>query len=184
MQNGNSFSAFQNEVKTFLSNKKVIEYFTEKLPSSADDYVFGYCQRFMALPAPEREQFQDRLEKSHRSLFGIFGHRAATIAARKSDEKDEDSEEWLLAGLIGAIISNYVIPERRNVEVGLAVYHHCARKLGISPPELFTDAARFANMDLAVRIIAFGKRADVRLDRFGWQELKTDDGVKYKFNYG
>ena len=178
MQNGNSFSAFVDEVVQFLDDKKVIEYFAEEIPSAMDEVLFGYCQRFMLASVPQRQQFQEALAQAHRSFFGIFGHRAATIAVRQS------SPEWLLAGLVGAIISNYVIPKRRNVEVGLAVYHHCARKLDISPVALFKEAARFADLALATRLIAFGSRADVVLSKFGWQELKTADGVKYKFSWG
>lgn len=178
MQNGNSFSAFLNEVANFLADKKVIDYFTEALPSPTDDILLGYCQRFMAASAAERQQFQEQLAAEHRSLFGIFGHRAATLAVRQS------SRDWLLCGLVGSIISNYIIPPRRNVEVGLAVFHHCARKLGVVPPDLFAEAARFADLELATRLLAFGNRADVTLSQFGWKELKTADGPKYKFNYG
>ncbi len=178
MQNGNSFSAFINEVIQLLDDKKVVDYYTETLPSATDEMFLGYCQRFMLASAPQREQFQEALAQEHRSLFGIYGHRAATLAAR------QESRDWLLSGLVGAIISNYVIPPKRNVEVGLAVFHHCARKLDIAPPDLFVEAAKFADFDLATRLITFGNRADVLLSKFGWQEQKTPDGVKYKFNYG
>ena len=177
MQNGNAFSAFIREVVQFLDDKKVVDYYAETLPSPTDEVLLGYCQRFMLATASQREQFQEALAQEHRSLFGIFGHRAATVAVR------QESREWLLCGLIGAIISNYIIPPRRNVEVGLAVFHHCARKLGIVPPDLFSEAAKFTSLDLATRLIAFGNRADVVLSHFGWQELKTPEGVKYKFSF-
>jgi hypothetical protein len=96
----------------------------------------------------------------------------------------QESRDWLLSGLIGAVISNYVVPEKRNVEVGMAIFHHCARKLNIPPAEIFAEAARFAAFDLATRLITFGNRSDVILSKFGWQELQTADGVKYKFNWG
>ena len=178
MQNGNTFSAFISEVVQFLADKKVVAYYTEPIPSATDEMLLGYCQRFMLASAPQRQQFQEALAQEHRSLFGIFGHRAATLAVRQK------SRQWLLSGLIGTIISNYIIPPQRNVEVGLAVFHHCARQLDIAPAELFAEAARFADFNLAARLLAFGNRTDVVLSHFGWQELQTSAGVKYKFNFG
>lgn len=178
MQNGNAFSAFIGEVTQFLDDKNVVGYYTEPLPSATDEILLGYCQRFSLASVSQREQFQEALAQAHRSLFGIYGHRAATIAAR------QESRDWLISGLVGTIISNYIIPPKRNIEVGLAVFHHCARKLGAAPPDLFAEAARCADLSLATRLIAFGNRADVILSKFGWQEQKTPDGVKYKFNYG
>lgn len=178
MQNGSTFSAFISEVIQFLDGKKVVNYYTETLPSPTDETLRGYCQRFMAASAPEREQFQERLAPEHRSLFGIFGHRAATLSVR------QESRDWLICGLVGTTIANYIIPPKRNVELGLAVFHHCARKLGLVPPDLFAEAARYATFDFATRLIAFGNRADVILSQFGWQEQKTPEGVKYKFNFG
>ena len=178
MQNGNAFSAFINEVVQCLDNKNVVDYYTESIPSDTDEMMSGYCQRFMLASAPQREQFQEALEQEHRSLFGIFGHRAATLAAR------QNSRDWLLSGLVGAVISNYIIPPKRNVEVGLAIFHHCAQKLGIAPSDLFAQAARFADFDLAARLLTFGNRTDVTLSQFGWQELQTPEGVKYKFSWG
>ena len=178
MQNGNAISAFTHEVIQFLNDKKVVDYYAEAIPSPTDEMILGFCQRFMLLAAPQRLQFQQALKPEHRSLFGIFGHRAATLAVR------QNSQDWLGSGLVGAIISNYIIPPKRNVEVGLAVFHHCARKLAIMPTELFAEAARFADMELATRLLAFGNRSDVVLSKFGWQELNTPEGVRYKFNYG
>jgi hypothetical protein len=178
MQNGNLFSAFTNEVVQFLDDRQLFDYYKEPLPSPTDETLFGYCQRFMLASAPQRQQFQEALAQEPRSLFGIYGHRAATLAARQA------SRDWLLSGLVGAIISNYVIPPRRNVEAGLAVFYHCAQKLGIAPSELFAEAARFASITLATRLLSFGNRADVTLSQFGWQELKTSAGVTYKFSWG
>jgi len=178
MQNGDAFSAFINEAVQFLDGRQLFDYYKEPIPSATDETLFGYCQRFMLASSPQRQQFQEALAQEHRSLFGIYGHRAATLAVRQA------SRDWLLSGLVGAIISNYVIPPKRNVEAGLAVFHHCAHKLSIAPSELFAEAARFAGFSLATRLIAFGNRADMTLSQFGWQELKTADGVTYKFSWG
>jgi hypothetical protein len=178
MQNGNLFSAFINEAVQFLAARQVVGYYQEPIPSTTDERLFGYCQRFMLASLPQRQQFQQALAQAHRSLFGIYGHRAATLAVR------QESRDWLLSGLVGAIISNYIIPPKRHVESGLAVFYHCAHKLNLPPSELFAEAAQFAGFSLAIRLITFGNRTDVTLSQFGWQELKTAEGVAYKFSWG
>jgi hypothetical protein len=178
MKNGNAFSAFINDTMNLLSALNVVEYYAASIPATTDEQLRAIIGRFMAATPEERETFQSTLTKEHRSLFGIYGHRAATIAARK------DSSAWLLSGLVSAAIANYTIPIKRQVEVGLAVYHHVARKLNLKPIDLFEEAAVYAAADIARQFLTFGRRGDVTLSKFGWQELKTQDGVKYKFKYG
>ncbi|MCP4419691.1 MAG: hypothetical protein GY805_24025 [Chloroflexi bacterium] len=177
MKNGNAFRIFTDETVQFLSGLKVVIYYAEPIPSKTDERLHLIVTRFRRGTAVEQEQFQRSLAQEHRSLFGIFGHRAATLSVR------QNSYNWLLSGLVGAIIANYIIPPKRNVDVSLAVYHHCAKKIDISPADLFTEAAQFAQSDLAQKLQAFGHRADISLRKFGWQERKTPDGIRYKFSW-
>ena len=94
----------------------------------------------------------------------------------------EESRDWLLSGLIGNAIGNTIIPERRRIEVGLVVYMHVARKLAINPIDLFEEAAVYATAEFATTLHQFGRRGNVTLQQFGWKELKTPDGLKYKFD--
>jgi hypothetical protein len=178
MKNGNAFLAFVEESAGFLSGKSSIDYFQEPLPSATDQELDQMIDRFRAADAGQQAQFQANLHQDQRSLFGIYGHRAATLAVR------EQSPQKLLRGLIGAVISNYVVPEKRRVEVGLAVYHHCARKLELNAIDLFEDAAQYASAEFAPRFLAFGRRPDVTLQEYGWRELNTPAGVKYTFSWG
>ena len=178
MQNGNAFYAFTQDSLNLLEPKTVIGYYQESLPSETDEILANMVQRFMASKPAEQVAFQEALSKSMRSLFGIFGHRAVTLAVR------EESPDRLLRGIVGAVIANYVIPEKRRVEVSLAVYHYAARKLGESPADLFEKAADFATPELAAKLHQFGKRGDILLKNFGWQEIKTDEGIRFKFEWG
>ena len=177
-QNGDSFRAFTEESIDFLNRKKVLDYYQEPLPSPTDDRLAGMAGRFMAATDWEREAFQSALSQENRSLFGIYGHRAATLSVR------QQAPEKLLSGLMGHVIANYTIPDRRNVSLGLAVYHHCAHKLGLSPIDLFDEAAGYANPPLADLLMQFGRRTDVNLRSFGWRELVTPEGVRYTFSFG
>ena len=177
-QNGEPFRAFTEAAIDFLNRKKVLAYYQEPLPSPTDDRVAGIVGRFMAATDQEREAFQLALSQENRSLFGIYGHRAATLSVRRQ------APEQLLSGLVGDVIANHAIPDRRDVSLGLAVYHHCARKLGLNPIDVFDEAADFANRPLANLLMQFGRRTDVNLRNFGWRELMTAEGVRYTFNFG
>lgn len=177
MKNGNAFRAFMDEAVQYLAGRKVVIYYAEPIPSATDERMHAMVTRFLRGTAVEQEQFQMSLAQEHRSLFGIFGHRAATLAAR------QQNRDWLFTGLVGAVIANYIIPPKRNIEVSLAIYHHCAQKIGLSPASLFAEAAQLAQPALAEQLLAFGPRTDVNLKQFGWQEQKTPEGVRYKFSW-
>ena len=177
-QNGDSFRAFTEEAIDFLNRKKVLDYYQEPLPSPTDDRLAGMVGRFMAATDQERETFQSILSQENRSLFGIYGHRAATLSVRRR------APEKLLSGLVGDVIANYTIPDRRNVSLGLAVYYHCARKLGLNPIDVFDEAAGYTSPPLANLLMEFGRRTDVNLRSFGWRELVTPEGVRYTFSFG
>ena len=177
MKNGNAFRTFTDDACHYLTTLKVVIYYAEPIPSATDERLRLIVERFLRGTAVEQAQFQQALAQAHRSLFGIYGHRAATLAVR------QNSRDWLLSGLVGAVIANYIIPPKRNVDVSLAVFHHCASKIGESPTELFAEVATYAQPTLAEKLHRFGHRADVNLKQFGWQEQKTPEGVRYKFSW-
>ncbi|MCP4359064.1 MAG: hypothetical protein GY796_13695 [Chloroflexi bacterium] len=178
MKNGNAFLVFTNEVTAVLNQVEVVDYYAQLLPSQLDGRFQTILNRFTAATPAEREQFQAALSPQMRSLFGIYGHRAATLAAR------EEAADWLLSGLVGYGIANYTIPQKRKVQIGLAVYHHVARKLEINPIDLFEGAAQFVSAEIGGEMLLFGRKTDVTLNAYGWQELKTPEGIKYKFSFG
>jgi hypothetical protein len=173
LRNGNAFLAFVDDSLQFLQDRTVFSYFSEPLPSVTDDSLGKMIARFMRLEKRERRLFLDALEGEQRSLFGIYGHRAATLSVRQR------SRELLLWGLVGTAIANVVIPERRRIEVSLAVFHHCARELNLNTANLFDEASNYATPEYAERLAAFGRRSDVNLAKFGWRIVKTPDGVKF-----
>ena len=177
MNNGNAFNAYIKEAQTQLAALKVADYYAQPIPSETDTQFTKIIAQFMRASTEERELFLTTLTPQQRSLFGIYGHRAATLAARN------ESREQLLTGLMATAVSNFIIPQRRRVEVGLAVFHHVARKLELNPIELFEETAVYATDEFAQILLSFSRRAGVTLKKFGWEELKTDDGVKYKFGW-
>jgi hypothetical protein len=177
MQNGDAFHAFTQETLNYLSDKTVLEYHQRPLPSEMDKEMAGIVARFMEGKPEQRETFQKSIPPKQLSLFGIFSHRAATLSVRNG------VSDMLLYGLVADAIANYVVPDKRDVMIGLAVHHHCAHKLGLDPAEIFAQAAQYATPHMAELLITFGHRTDIHLRSFGWRELKTPEGVKYKFEF-
>lgn len=177
MKNGDAFQSFIEETTAYLQGKTTLGYYRESLPGETDSKMEEVVARFMEAAPPQRETFQKSFAKPQRALFGIFSHRAATLAARNG------SPEVLLKGVVAAAIVNYVIPDNRDVMIGLAVHHHCARKLDLDPADVFAQAAHYATPRMAELLIAFGKRDDINLRSFGWREIKTAEGIRYKFEF-
>ena len=175
--NGQAYRAYLERTLEMLDGLTVDAYYSSTLPSAVDDALAEIVSAFTAWPMPVREQFLTQLPSNKRSLFGIFGHRSATLAIHRQDR------ELLRLGLIGNLIANSPIPPNRNIEAALAVFYHCARKLDIEPSELFEESSQFADDEMASRMLAFGRKQGVTLKQYGWREIKTPDGVRYKFEW-
>lgn len=175
--NGQAYRAYLETTLAVLEPLSVADFYTSPMPSPVDDTLAEIVSAYTAWPSPIRKQFLAQLPAAKRGLFGIFGHRAATLAVRQNDA------ERLRLGLIGNAIANSPIPPRRNVDSALAVFHHCARVLGLDPQALFSDVAHFSTDDMAATLEGFGRRTDVTLNQFGWREIKTPEGVRFKVEW-
>jgi len=175
--NGQAFAAYLDSARAALGGLTTIAYYQQPLPSPVDAQLADIVSAFTGWPRASRERFMDALTGPERALFGVFGHRAATLSVRSQ------VPEQLRLGLIAAAIANYAIPEKRDVDVGLSVFYHCAQKLGVAPRVVFDEAAEFAAADMAERMKSFGRREDVTLQRYGWREIRTPEGVRYKFEW-
>ena len=177
MKNGTALKAISEELNQYASEHSTLDYYQQTMPSAYDLRLDEAVKQFMAAGPADRETFQSSLTPAALSHFGIYGHRAATRAMR------ENNQDYVQKGLVGAVIANYVVPDKRRVETGLAIYYHPAAKLGVNPLDLFTLAAGYATDDLAAQLVAFGNRADVSLKKYGWKEIDAPDGILYKFNW-
>lgn len=175
--NGQAYCAYLEIARTVLDSLTTADYYALPIPSTTDSSLAEIVSAFTSWPVHVREQFMESIPVNKRGLFAIFGHRVATLAVRLEDA------EQLRLGLIGNIIANYQIPSSRNVDAALAVFYHCALKLGLSTQAFFDDAAQFASPEMADKMRSFGRRTDVTLKQFGWRELRTSDGIRYKFEW-
>lgn len=176
-ENGQAYRAYLEGALAITSRTTAVAYYAMPLPSPVDDALAEIASAFSAWSPHLREQFQEALDTRRRGLFGIFGHRAATLAVRRNDP------DLLRLGLIGSAIANYEISPNRKVDTALAIFHHCARKLELEPRELFEDVARLAADEIARYLRTFGRREDVALKQYGWREIRTTDGIRFQFEW-
>ena len=173
--NGHSFHAYLAGAQAALAPLSVLDYYAAPLPSPVDETLRRVVSAFTAWPSAQRERFIAALPPDRLPLFGIFGHRAATLAVR------QDDHDWLHLGLIANAIANYQPGSGRDPDIAFAVFYHCAGRLGLDPQAIFNEAAEYASDELATRMRSFGRRDDVTLKQYGWRELKTSAGIRYKF---
>jgi hypothetical protein len=177
MKNGTEFRVFVEETAVFLRETAVLDYFRQPLPGPLDDRIRLIVERFMGASPEQRELFLAALDKSQRSPLGIFGHREATLGMR------EGSREQVLRGLTATAVAHYAL-ERGSLSAALAVPHHIACKMGGNTVDLFDEAAVLVGGNVGDALRQYGRRSDVGLRKFGWREIKTPDGVKYKISPG
>jgi hypothetical protein len=179
--NGQAFWAYLRSALAVLEPLTPLDYYQQPLPSATDEALAEVVHVFTAWSEPDRRRFLDSLPVEKRTLFGIFGHRAATLSVRQLQP------EWLSWGLIANTIANkdaQLEPDDgRGLDVALAVFYHCARTLKLKPESLFDEATAFTSDDLAAHLRAFGRREDVTLKQFGWREIRRPEGVSFKFEW-
>jgi hypothetical protein len=88
----------------------------------------------------------------------------------------EKSPSALRGGLIW-LLRAYDGKDRRDLMLGLAPFHDCARRLGLDVGQIFNDAAGGEAAQVARD---FGKRSDVTPDAFAYAVESGLDGPRYR----
>jgi hypothetical protein len=89
--------------------------------------------------------------------------------------------EVLRAGLLRSLIEgeDESVKDWRDLLVGLAPCHDCARRLGLDPVVLFDAVAEEGPPSLREIVRDFGRRTDVTPEAFGYVVTDTSDGPRY-----
>ncbi|MEA2646376.1 MAG: hypothetical protein QOE92_1459 [Chloroflexota bacterium] len=173
------FEAFSEEACAQLDSISRFVYVQEPAPSATDEQLLAICQAVNAAGPERGRAFAEQLNEHRRVIIGMFGSRAPTLVLGP-DRADEERQELLACGLVAEALANLGYPDFRDVLVGLALHHECARRLKLDPSEVFDDAARYADEETAALMRIFGRRRDVTLQRFGWREIPTPGGPRFE----
>lgn len=175
--NGNALQAHIEATQAALDGLSALDYYRQPMPSQTDAELFDVVRWYRQAGPAHRAAFDNHLTPPQRAFFGLFAHRAATLAVRLN------TVEWLEIAFLASILANQDVPASRNIDLQLAVLHHCARKLEQSPLSLFDWAATFAEAPLSAHYEQFGRRDDISLKQYGWVERRTPDGVAYTYKW-
>jgi hypothetical protein len=91
----------------------------------------------------------------------------------------EQSPSLLHGGLIW-ILRAYDGKDWRDLKLGLAPFHDCARRLGLDVRQVFNDAADAVGGEAGQVARDFGGRSDVTADTFGYAVELGPDGPLYR----
>jgi len=73
------------------------------------------------------------------------------------------------------------LEDARDLIVGLAPFHDCARRIGLEVSSAFRLAAEVGPESLRDAVVAFGARDDVTPDAFGYVLIEGPEGPSYRF---
>jgi hypothetical protein len=90
----------------------------------------------------------------------------------------EQSPSVLRGGLIWLLRADDG-KDPRDLMLGLAPFHDCARRLGLDVRQVFNDAADTVGGEAAEVVRAFGQRSDVTPDAFAYAVESDPDGPSY-----
>ncbi len=99
---------------------------------------------------------------------------AATRALRA------ESRDLLKTGIVEYLLACLPVRDWRDVLVGLAPLHDCARRLGADPALLFDDAVRDLPPEVADLARTFGLRSDVTPRAFGFELVDEPASPTYR----
>jgi hypothetical protein len=91
----------------------------------------------------------------------------------------EQSPSVLHGGLVW-VLRAYDGKDPRDLMLGLAPFHDCARRLGLDVPRVFNDAADAVGGEAAQVARDFGQRSDVTADAFAYAVESGLDGPMYR----
>jgi hypothetical protein len=91
----------------------------------------------------------------------------------------EQSPSVLHGGLIW-VLRAHDGKDPRDLMLGLAPFHDCARRLGLDVRQVFNDAADAVDGEAAQVARDFGQRSDVTADAFAYVVESGPDGPMYR----
>jgi hypothetical protein len=174
-----AFADFLVEASAFLGGVSRYFYVQEAVPSSTDHEIVQICHAVAAAGPSRTPEFAAVLDNHKKTVLGIFGQRAAQIVLATTTPDGERSE-ILADALVAEALSNVGHRDFRDVLVGLALHYECAHRLKLNTTDVFDAAAVYADPDTAALMRIFGRRQDVTLKRFGWNEVPGATGPTFE----
>jgi hypothetical protein len=134
------------------------------------------CERYRSATTIQQAWLRSRIGRSIAGNLGVFGLRAAVLAAR------ERSPSLARTSLIAFAIVDLSKGDIRGVLIGLSLICHCGSLSGAEMPALFREVASLAGQALSAVYNEWANRyPDVQgISSMGWREIETDEGIGFR----
>jgi hypothetical protein len=145
------------------------------IPNKRDDEISALIEWWMALGQEDRVREAAAISESQRQTLLAYSERMASFTVRFQNPKA------ILLGLVALGIDGWRFDWRENVML-LSLHYNSARKLGLSPNDLFARAAAVLPPEAAHALDEFLQRADKdkSLNVMGFEEGSDENGFRYK----
>ncbi len=145
------------------------------IPTRRDDEISDLIQSWMKLDESSREDAASCVTEKQRFTLLAYSERMASLAVRES------KPNLIFFGLVANGLDGWRFDWRDNLLI-LSLHYNSAKRLGVSPEQLFTQAASYLDRKIQDEFKAFllRKPEDQSLASMGYEEDKDDGGFRYK----
>lgn len=149
-------------------------YFKEPLPSQSDEAVSKLVEVFKKSDAETKENIIDECSNSRRrsSIILCFMERMANLAVRQKNK------EYLIDALTAMAIENFN-QEDKEFFIAMPLIAYSAKKIGLDPKILFTEAAQYA-VGESLKYLDYSKskyEPGTNIQQSLYEESSTEDGL-------
>lgn len=144
--------------------------------NSLDSELIALCQKFAKSDAKARAEMRASISMDEFNTLITFANRAAVFAMR------EKSVEWINNALTAIAMIEAKRTDPRDILMPLSLLYHSAKRIGANPDQLFRDAGKLSEPDVATLLSGYVDRSaedkDLRTS-WGYDEVQTEGGIGF-----
>lgn len=144
--------------------------------NSLDAELVGLSQRFAKSDAHARAEMRASISMDEFYTLLTFANRSAVFALR------EKNVEWINNALAAIAIIEAKRTDPRDILMPLSLLYHSAKRIGANPDQLFRDAGKLSEPDVATLLTGYVERPPEDKDlrsAWGYDEVETEGGVGF-----
>ena len=147
-------------------------------PCATDSIVSDLCRRYRDGTRVTRSFLRFETDRELAGTLLGFSTRAAVMGVRNAEP------DLIRDSLIAHAIENLAKGDVRENMIDLGLIFHCARAVHPEPGAVFHEVAEMAGPAISLLLRDFVCRPDLDqiLTLMGWREVRTEQGVDYRWN--
>ena len=145
------------------------------IPHTLDQKIGSLIEDWCELPRGDRDREATTIVEEQAAVLRAFSERMATLAVRSRDR------HLLFLGLLALGIDGGLVDWREDILL-LSLHFDAAKKVGIAPNEVFSEAGKLLPSRVSEVLTAFLNRSpeDQSLEVMGYEESSDEGGFRYR----